>query len=575
MAQRTISQLLDEVPDDKDILQDISSNEENNLDSDHDFLSDDYDHRSEQEASSDSEDDNYEPDNDNDEYFSSRDKSCKWRKFNYVQEKQISDMVNVQETKSSAIQVSSEIDAFLQLIDDKMLDNIVINTNKKIETKKDRYKRDRDVQNMTKNELLALFGLLFLIGVNKGNYTSSQELWTTDGTGIAMLRACMSNKRFSFLLRHLSFDDEETRSERKKLDKLASMRFFLDSFITNCKSSYMVGQFVAVKKLELFEGQCSSGQNLPKKLANSGIKVFVLCDAITYYTSNLEVCCGTQPDGPYRLSNKPADIVDRLVASIEGSNRNLTIGTWYTSYSLVKSLLDKKITCVGAVSKNNSEIPVQFLPNKNKIVGSSIFGFQKDVTLVSYVPKINTSVILMSTMHHSTIIDEKTKKPLIALHYDMTKGAVDIVNQLCKAYFISRVTNQWSLALFFTLMNVASVNAQILYESNNQNSRVIRKKFLKNLVLSLMKNHLCERAKILTLPAEIRAILAKYRDEPVEKQKENEESRKRGRCHLCTRAKNIDTTIRCKICMRFSCRGHVETTAICLECKNAKINDEA
>ncbi|XP_033230174.1 uncharacterized protein LOC117181518 isoform X2 [Belonocnema kinseyi] len=564
IVPRPISQFLDEIPDEKEILKDVSSGEENDFDPDPETVSD-CDYPSEQEASSDSEDENLELGS-YDEYFLSRDKSCKWEKQNHIQTLQESNSANFLKPESSAIQVSSEIDAFLKLIDDKMLNSIVINTNHKINIKRNQYKRDRDAQNVTKNELLALFGLLFLIGVNKGNHTGAYELWTTDGTGIAMLRACMSNKRFSFLLRHLRFDDEKT--SKRKIDKLSPIRFFLDSFIANCKSSYTLGQFVTVKKLDIFQGQSSS--LIRKKLA-SGIKLFVMCDALTYFTSNLEVCA-KQPDGPYQLSNRPADVVERLVAPVEGSNRNLTIGSWYTSYSLARALLRKKITSIGTVSKNKPEVPLEFSPNRKKAVGSSVFGFREDATMVSYVPKPNRSVILLSTMNLANIVDEKSKKPLIALHYDMSKGAVDAVDMLCKAYFVDRDTSQWPLALFFTLLNIASVNAQILYESNREDCRVIRKKFLKNLALSLMKNHLSERAKILTLPTEIRAVLAKYRVETVEK-KENLESRKRGRCHLCTRTRNVCTTIRCRSCVRFTCRAHVETTAVCFECKYEK-NDE-
>lgn len=563
LVPRPVSQFLDEILDEKEILKDVSSGEENDLVYDPETVSD-CDYPSEQEASTDSEDENLELGCNDDEYFLSRDKLCKWGKQNHIQNSQNINSAHFQESESSAIKVSSEIDAFLKLIDDEMLNSIVTNTNQKINIKRNQYKRDRDAPNVTKNELLALFGLLFLIGVNKGNHTGTNELWTTDGTGIAMLRACMSNKRFSFLLRHLRFDDE--KANKKRIDKLSPIRFFLDSFITNCKSSYTLGQFVAVKKLDIFEGQRSS--QIRKKLAESGIKLFVMCDALTYFISNLEVCA-KQPDGPYQLSNRPADIVERLVAPVEGSNRNLTIGSWYTSYSLAKALLKKKITCIGAVSKNKPEVPLEFLPSKKKAVGSSIFGFREDATMVSYVSKPNRSVILLSTMNLSNIVDEKSKKPLIALHYDMSKGAVDAVDMLCKAYFVSRDTNQWPLALFFTLLNIASVNAQILYESNGEDCRVIRKKFLKNLALSLMRNHLCERAKILTLPTEIRAVLAKYRVESVQK-KEHLESRKRGRCHLCARTRNVCTTIRCRSCIRFTCMAHVETTSICLECKLEK-----
>lgn len=49
--------------------------------------------------------------------------------------------------------------------------------------------------------------------------------------------------------------------------------------------------------------------------------------------------------------------------------------------------------------KNKAEIPKEFLPDKTQQAGSVLFGFQKDMTLVSFVPKKNKAVILLSSMH--------------------------------------------------------------------------------------------------------------------------------------------------------------------------------
>lgn len=92
------------------------------------------------------------------------------------------------------------------------------------------------------------------------------------------------------------------------------------------------------------------------------------------------------------------------------SNRNLTTDNWYTSCLLGLSLL-KKGTTIGTLRKDKREIPPQFLPHKDREVGSSIFDYQKDFTLVSYVPKRNKSVVLLSTMHDQGVIDNKTEKP--------------------------------------------------------------------------------------------------------------------------------------------------------------------
>ena len=41
------------------------------------------------------------------------------------------------------------------------------------------------------------------------------------------------------------------------------------------------------------------------------------------YTFNLEIYAGKQPDGPYKVSNKPADVVKSLVEPINATVRNI------------------------------------------------------------------------------------------------------------------------------------------------------------------------------------------------------------------------------------------------------------
>ncbi|KAF2886770.1 hypothetical protein ILUMI_19403 [Ignelater luminosus] len=130
--------------------------------------------------------------------------------------------------------------------------------------------------------------------------------------------------------------------------------------------------------------------------------MFPLCDDKTFYTENLEISCGKQPEEPYMQSNSPTDIVNRLVRHIEGSCGNLKTDNWYTSYPLAMSLLEKKLTFLGTMRQNKREIPPDFL----RKVQSVLFDFQKEATLVSFVPKQNKLVILLPTMYDSDQIDE-------------------------------------------------------------------------------------------------------------------------------------------------------------------------
>ena len=56
------------------------------------------------------------------------------------------------------------------------------------------YTRDRNYREVTKEEIVALLGLLYLIG--REGHARVQELWASDRTGMPILRACMSHERF-------------------------------------------------------------------------------------------------------------------------------------------------------------------------------------------------------------------------------------------------------------------------------------------------------------------------------------------------------------------------------------------
>ncbi|XP_072377788.1 uncharacterized protein [Diabrotica undecimpunctata] len=104
---------------------------------------------------------------------------------------------------------------------------------------------------------------------------------------------------------------------------------------------------------------------------------------------------------------------------------------YYTSYPLADYLMQNGRTVIGTLKKNQKELPPQFLPNKLRAIGSSIFGFQNNMSLVSNNPKRNKAVVLLSTMIDTDEIDEDTGKPVMIIQYNKTKSGVDTVDQKC------------------------------------------------------------------------------------------------------------------------------------------------
>lgn len=257
--------------------------------------------------------------------------------------------------KGATKKASNPLESFLTFITTEMIDSIVTCTNIYLENKRSNinYQRDRDCKSTTSTEIRALFGALYIIAVKKGNRVNVKELWSADGTGMMLLRAAFSYKRFLFLLRAIRFDNINTRKDREKIDKLAAVRDIYSCFVNNCRNNYSLGEFITIDEmLHPFRGRCSFIQYMPQKPAKYGLKIYALCDSRTHYTWNFEIYCGKQHDGPYQISNKPLEIVKRLTEPLKNSHRNVTTDNYYTSYPLAEYLLQNGLTLIGTLKKN-------------------------------------------------------------------------------------------------------------------------------------------------------------------------------------------------------------------------------
>ena len=108
--------------------------------------------------------------------------------------------------------VQDEVQAFQMLISDAIIEEIVRYTNIHIANVQSKYQIERHAKNVTKTELMAFLGLLFLSGVKRARRTNFRDLWATDGSGIEIFRACISYNRFLFLLSAIRFDDKSNRN---------------------------------------------------------------------------------------------------------------------------------------------------------------------------------------------------------------------------------------------------------------------------------------------------------------------------------------------------------------------------
>jgi hypothetical protein len=561
-----------DVEQDSDGLPDLDNDSDVSFDAE-DIVLSDHDTDSEVGTSDDEDGDNDEVPEDDDTFMTAK-SGRKWS-FDPPRQRRTAavNIVTEQEGVNPDVAqcVETISDSFGVYMTDKMIEDVVRYTNQHMDTK---YADGVDQTNSAFRhtdlvELKALLGLLISIGASKGRNENVSDLWQEGPFSRPFFRAVMGRNRFQWLLRSLRFDNKETRAERLQTDKLAAISGIWNDFIGNCLDSYRPGPFCTIDEHMVgFRGRCSFIMYLPSKPDKYGIKVFALVCSHCFYLYNAKIYTGKEGTQPVRdLGSKT---VLTLTEPIMNSCRNITMDNWFTSVPLAEKLLEKKLTCVGTIKKNKPDIPQKFLPQRGRAELSSLFGFEDDKTLVSFVPKKNKAVILLSTMHRDAAVDPVTSKPDIILFYNQTKGGVDTCDQMIKSMTVKRKSRRWPQIIFYRIVDFACLNSFIVWRTMSPQSTIRRRDYQMELAMELAKPYIIRRSQIPELRKSVtRAMEACGIDLPVHRPIApvvDDKLGKRRRCHMCPRQLERKIRQMCKRCKRPVCSEHSDSVITCRVC---------
>ena len=123
--------------------------------------------------------------------------------------------------------------------------------------------------------------------------------------------------------------------------------------------------------------------------------------------------------------------------------------------------------------------------------------------MVSYVPKKGKAVVMLSTMHLDKAIDEgSSKKTEVIQYYHGTKADVDTFDQLIGTYSSKRQTKRWPMVMWYSLLDVAALNALVVFSTQNSKCDVGKthkqRLFLRNLAEELVIPHMRRRLRVTT-----------------------------------------------------------------------------
>ena len=136
-------------------------------------------------------------------------------------------------------------------------------------------------------------------------------------------------------------------------------------------------------------------------------------------------------------------------------------------------------------------------------------------------------------------------------------GRPDVVELFC-----CKKTNRWPLTVFFHLLNIAGINAQVVYFSNTQD-KILRRHFLGQLSEALTTQHIKTRLMNSNFPRQLTTRINLYLGKVQDKQQEvpvpvpeDQQQKKKQRCELCPRKTDKKTKTCCSKCRKFVCGNH-------------------
>jgi len=189
------------------------------------------------------------------------------------------------------------------------------------------------------------------------------------------------------------------------------------------------------------------------------------------------------------------------------------------------------------------------------MANASVFGFTKDLTLVSNVPKKDKSVVPLPSLHHDSAIYSDSGKPEIIVFCNKTKCAVDLLVHLCAMYTVQRATRIWIMAMFCAMINITAINALVIYAHymrQTQPEKKIKRKDSLRFAHDLVTPFVTQRYRLSSLRRNIKTaiVVCGFVSDSEENSMQDLEdyeaiSRNRVRCHVCSSSRDVKKQFVC------------------------------
>jgi hypothetical protein len=306
--------------------------------------------------------------------------------------------------------------------------------------------------------------------------------WSTDPyIRTPIFNKFMTRNRFEGILSNLHLADE---TQPPQGDGLYRIRPFLTLLNENFKDVYTPAREVALDEGGCpFKGRCKFKKYCPKKPNKWSIKMYQVCESRTGYTLQFYIEDGTK----YNWDNvkagesggKTLKVVMNLMrdANCLDKGHRCYMDNYYNSVHLAEELLKYKTACCGTLATGRQGAPLQhkgitrkgkpFLEkHKGKVWwrrnGDILVSMWFDKRAVSTISTCNEAKMVLAKVDYK---GRRIMKPEVVCQYSQNMYGVDLSDQKASYYTPLKRTVKWWRKLFFHLLNLAVINAHVMYMS--------------------------------------------------------------------------------------------------------------
>ncbi|XP_039428731.1 uncharacterized protein LOC120412359 isoform X3 [Culex pipiens pallens] len=266
---------------------------------------------------------------------------------------------------------------------------------------------------------------------------------------------------------------------------------------------------------------------------------------------------------------------------IQGSGREVVVDNFFTSVEAAKKCRERGLFLTGTLRKCKPDIPREMLPSRTRTVHSSIFGYNSDLTITSYVPKKNRAVVFLSNNPNLCGVGETTskKKTVVNLHYNVGKAPVDNLDKSTREFSTARKTKRWPNRMMMDIVDLAMHNAEILhhlkYPEWRASTRQSRFKFFQKLSYELAYDYVRSRADAAVdgcihndLKQDFQTFFAEFERLSTYES----EATYKAMCVICTGDKELKPCTKCEVLV---CQNHQRSKMeyLCVGCQGETLNN--